>query len=94
MDVDRQIFSQMEFPRKVLGISSLIHLRPDGSPFGSKTFALREVFASCGDKNDGHFSGGSVIYVDDTLPLLSLLLLHHIKWLDKMLMFEIKSCSN
>ena len=29
-----------------------------------------DVFASYGGKNDGHFSGGSVIYVDDTLPLL------------------------
>ena len=47
------------------------------------------MFASCGDRNDGNFSGGSVMYVDDTLPLLSLYFTI-IRWLDKMLMFEIK----
>ena len=47
------------------------------------------MFSSCGDTNDGNFSGGSVIYVDDTLPLLSLYFTI-IRWLDKMLMFEIK----
>ena len=59
------------------GISSQ-KLRPEFSPprksgnFSGRKHLRFDVFASCGDKNDGNFFGGSVISVDDALPLLTL----------------------